>query len=69
LLMLILALSLLDTQQQYRARKSAVVDAVEAAVAAGAVGPRSHPVSDIISPVGRVGCGGGVVLRCKLLSL
>ncbi len=38
LLMLILALSLLDTQRLYRARKSAVVDAVEAAVPAGAVG-------------------------------
>ncbi len=36
LLMLILALSPLDTQQLYRARKSAVVDGVE--VPAGAVG-------------------------------
>jgi hypothetical protein len=38
LLMLILALSPLDTQRLYRARKSAVVAAVEAAVPAGALG-------------------------------
>ncbi len=37
MLMLILALSLLDTQRLYRVSKSAVVDAVEAAFAAGAV--------------------------------
>jgi hypothetical protein len=35
--MLILVLSPLDTQRLYRVRKSAVVDAVEAAFAAGAV--------------------------------
>ncbi len=37
LLMFIRALSLLDTQRLYRARKSAVVDAVVAAVAAGSI--------------------------------
>ncbi len=38
LLMFILALSRLDTQRSYRARKPAAVDAVLDAVAAGAVG-------------------------------
>jgi hypothetical protein len=36
--MFILALSPLDAQRSYKARKPAVIDAVVAAVAAGAVG-------------------------------
>ncbi len=64
-LMFMWVFTLLEIQRSYRARKSAVVEAVELAVTSGGDQLKREPLHHNVSPGGQVGPDSGDILRSR----